>query len=51
MTKRKCDDCLVWERLDDLEQLVNLIVGRLEIDVVGEAVVVDPVPDEEVLNG
>lgn len=49
MTNRERNEMnAVWQRLDELEELVNLIVGKLEIDVVAEAVTDEEVLGEEV---
>jgi hypothetical protein len=37
----------MWARLDNLEQIVNIIVGRLEIDLVAEAVTDEELVDRE----
>jgi hypothetical protein len=41
------DMSAMWARLDNLEEIVNIIVGRLEIDLVAEAVTDEELVDRE----
>jgi len=41
------DMSAMWARLDNLEEIVNIIVGKLEIDLVAESVTDEELVDRE----